>query len=315
MYYLIYLLFGANKESFINELIYSLLSFNKIAGDWSKRNIQILIYTEDKIHLPEQLADLPIGFVVLSGKEIDEWYRRANGYPLILKARVMSEFLQKFTANGILVDTDTFFAKDPETLFKAIEQGCFVMHLKEYPITRRPEVHSLLQTKTFKRLNGDLFMIDPAIYMWNSGVVGIKADQQELVAEIIYLIEQMSFEKAWPPEERRFIEQTSYSCYLQGQDMPLLPADEYIIHYWFFKPARYLLGNYFNYFHGSDYQESRRLMQIQNLEPEMFASPSYNDLPHLIMKLIKKFSLNEAYFPECLPSDTHIGRILREEMD
>jgi hypothetical protein len=267
------------------------------------------------MHLPEQLADLRISFVFLSAKEISEWIRRANGYPFILKARVMSDFLQRFGSYGILVDTDTFFVKDPQPLFNAIEQGCFVMHLKEYPITRKPEVHALLQTKTFNRLNGDPFMIDPSIYMWNSGVVGINPDQQKLVAEIIYLIEQMSFEKAWPPEERQFIEQTAYCYYLQVQDMPLLPADECIVHYWFFKPARYLLGNYFNYFHGSDYQESRRIIQIQNIEHEVFASLSYNDLPYLIMKLMKRFSLIKAYFFECLPTDTYIGKILREELD
>lgn len=312
MYHLLYLLFGQDKGNLKSELVYSLLSFNMVAGEWSRKNIQILICTDEEIVLPPVLHSLQISFHMLKQEEIREWISKANKHSLVLKARVVFNLLQQVASHAVLVDTDTFFVKDPESLFRLVEQGNFLMHLKEYPISRRPKVYRFFRNRMFRKLNGSHFAIVPPFYMWNSGVVGVDHRNTKLLAEVIYLIEQISSEDEWPPEESRFIEQTSYSYYLQKQEMQLLPADDHIIHYWFFKEARLLLGNYFNYFHGMDDQVFRKTLEMQNARPEDFSGLSYEALPPVIFDIMKKYSLINEYHFECLPVDTYVGKLLRQ---
>jgi hypothetical protein len=96
MYYLIYLLFGKSNDSLKSELFYSLLSFNKTAGNWSKRHIQVLVFTEENIVFPEGLGDLRISFHYLKEEDVREWTEKSNGHALILKVRVMHEFFKAY---------------------------------------------------------------------------------------------------------------------------------------------------------------------------------------------------------------------------
>ncbi|GAA0557112.1 putative nucleotide-diphospho-sugar transferase [Chitinophaga japonensis] len=311
MYYLIYLLFGKNNSSLKSELVYSLLSFDKMSGNWSKQHIQVLVYTDEMFHLPPSLDNLPITFRILSHDDIDEWIRSGNGHTLVLKARIMQDFLQVFGANGILIDTDTFFLKDPAPLFKTVQQGHLLMHLKEYPLTQRPAIYTFFQKKVFRKLNGDTFRVNPSFHMWNSGVIGIGSDCAALIAEIVSLIGQIAREREWPWEEQRLIEQTSYSYYLQLQVTELMAADEFVIHYWFFKQARYLLASYFNYFHGADYATFTQILAEQQIQHRDLSGLAYEDLPLVMIRLMKNYDVLRDYHFECLPPGSYIGEVLR----
>ena len=311
MYYFIYLLFGKRNETLQSELVYSLLSFDKIADDRSKKTIRFLIYTETGFVLPESLNGLQVSFSRLDPDEIEEALRKTDGHSLVLKAIVVADFLARFKACGILVDTDTFFIRDPCPLFEKIRDGYSLMHLKEYPISRMPELVSFFTANSFKRPDGDSFNIIPAFHMWNSGVVGVKQGDDSLLEKIICLIQQISTRKAWPREYRRFIEQTAYSYYLGQRQDKLLSAENYIVHYWFFKEGRLLLGNYFRYFHGFDDLEFREILKLKNVRSEDLAGIPYQALPALMVGLMKKFSLVREYHYDSLPENTHIGKILR----
>lgn len=314
MCYLIYLVFGKGNSNLISELIYSLLSFNKVAGEWSKKHIQIIIYTEEAITLPASLAHLGVKIIYLDEEEVCEWIRKGNGHALVVKARVMAAFLQQYSAPGLMIDTDTFFRKDPAPLFDEVQEGHLVMHMKEYAIVKRTRIYSFFQQKKFRQVNGKEYTVSPAFDMWNSGVIGLHPAYNYLMPDIISLIQQVALEKDWPSEEQRLIEQTVYSYFLQTQASELRAADEFIIHYWFIKPCRYLLGNYFNYFHGSDEAEFIQLMHMTHATRADFDDLSYDTIPLLMILLLRKNGALHDYLFECLPDHTYMGNILRASM-
>lgn len=311
MNYLIYIVFGNEKGRYKSELVYSLLSLDRMTTDRSRENIAILIYCDGEIELPDRLNHLPVSFNYLKKEDIISWINKGNGHSLILKAYVMLDFLQKYDSGGILVDTDTFFIRDPESLFETIKSDRLLMHLKEYPLKNRPKIHSFFQKSEFRRLNGDRYTISPSFYMWNSGVVGIHSDYVRLLPEIIFLIEQISFDKEWPLEERLLIEQTAYSYYLQVQETELLPAEEYIVHYWFFKEFRFLLGKYFDFFLEEDQEILEQILADKRLEESDFSELKYDNLPTLMFRFMSAYDMLRGYHFECLPKDTLVGSALR----
>jgi hypothetical protein len=67
----------------------------------------------------------------------------------------------KHRSFGIFVDTDTFFfLKDPAVLFEKIRDGHTLMHLVEYPISKKPELilyfHASLST-----MPADMYILSP----------------------------------------------------------------------------------------------------------------------------------------------------------
>lgn len=304
-------MFGENSAGHRNELIYSLLSLKKVAGEWSIKNISILIYTDSTFIIPECINNLNLKFNVLEKEEINNWIRRGNGHALILKAVVMNDFLKKYKACGILVDTDTFFIKDPEQLFGKAAEGNLFMHLQEYPISYRPGIYSFFKKKAFKHLDGSEHVILPDFYMWNSGIVGLTPMYLSVTDEIINLIEQVAAENDWPADQEKFIEQTCFSYYLQEQHSKLLPAEEYVVHYWFFKQARYLLGYHLGFFYGSDEVRFNQLIVKHQLQATRFSKLPYNTLPIVIASLMKEFRAFQGYHFESLPINTYIGKVIR----
>ncbi|MEO5562064.1 MAG: hypothetical protein ABIR18_01490 [Chitinophagaceae bacterium] len=311
MKYLIYLLFGKNKGGLKSELIYSLFSLDKVADEWCRKNVEVLIYTDEKIEIPPRLAGISISFSFLDPKDIEEWIRKGNGCSLILKAMVMQDFLRTFLSTGIFIDTDTYFTRNPAPLFKTIGQGYILMHLKEYPFNHRPEIHSYFSRKSIGQSNGPRINGTSSYYMWNSGVIGVNPACATLMPEIISLIEQMAYDKEWSKDNHRLLEQVSYSYHLQLQKSKLLAAENYIVHYWFFKQSRFLLAKYFDFFYGSDIAELEKLIQENGLEDSEFNSVTYDELPLMMFRLMKKFEMIENYHFECLPSDSYIGKVLR----
>lgn len=311
MYSLIYLSFG-NSAKVQCELIYSLMSFNKIASSWSKENIQIIIYTDSEFAIPDLLFQCKISIRYVKKEKLEDWIKRSNGYIFIVKPRVLQDFLLSFDGNVLLIDTDTFFIQDPKYLFEKIEKGNLVMHLREHALTHRPLIIYFFELESAKFINyGSLRKIYEC-EMWNSGVIGLNSLYSPLVDDVIQLIEQISFEEGWPHAEWHIIEQLSFSC-LFNDKQNIIPGEGFIIHYWFFKEFRYMLAKQLNYFHNSDYEEFWKIVEEHNInENYLLKTLAFDDIPILLMELMKKYmGIPQTYF-KMLPEHTYIGNILRK---
>lgn len=300
---MVYLAFGnRDQNGLLKELICSLMSFQKVSSEANKKNTQIIIYSSNPISIPSALNDLSITFRPLSDQEVAESLKKYNGFALALKVKVLLNFFQTISKGNVLfVDTDTFFVKDPHVLFESIGKGKLVMHVKEHKIKHRPALRGYLVKKTFKDMQGHNFKIDPGIDLWNTGVVGMNYAFSPQLEAVLHLIEQLT-------EDVNFhiLEQLSFSYILQKNER-FLPADPYIVHYYFFKSFVHVLGRYFNFTINEDTQLLDKLGKANILPKEI----EYTDLSRILINSLKNSFVEWIFF--CLPPDSHIGKILITE--
>ena len=316
--YLIYLSFGEANKPYECEIVYSLLSFDSVASADTKENTAILIYTDHDFHLPDRLSHLKITIVGLEKNEVGEWLIKSNNYPYVLKTRVVHHFLKMYRSSGLFVDSDTFFLSDPAPIFQQIERGSVIMHLQERRISEIPELQNFFLNSSFKKCNGYEFTVED-FCIWNSGVIGLNFQLIGIVEEAIFLTEQISNHKGWPPQFHT-IEQIVLSFNFRNNN--IVSAEQFIIHYWFAKKFRGVLGKHFNFFHKNDKLLAEQLIAYDTSKviPDTI---KYRDLPDIMKNLLKAYEPNSTigiYSPYCsmeiiledLPLNSFIGQFLRQ---
>lgn len=313
MYSLLYSSFG-DSVRIQCELIYSLLSFNKVASSWSKDNIQIVVYTDSEISFPDMLSSCKISVKYIEKQDIKDWIEQSNGFKLIVKTKVLKDCLSSFNGSVLLVDTDTFFMRDPKQLFDKIQTGNLVMHLKEYTLQHRPLITAFFEKKASPVSDHYALSDIHQREMWNSGVVGLNSDYLPLVDQVILLTEQISNVEGWPQEEWHIIEQLSFSCLFQEKGN-ILPAEEVIVHYWFFKAFRFMLAKQLNYFHLNDFNDFSIIAKERNVHQRYLEETlPYASLPFLLVELLKNYTDISQIDLDVLPAHTYIGDILRKSI-
>lgn len=301
--YMLYLVFGEkDRKGILKELICSLLSFQKVSSEETKKSTQIVIYSSNTFPLPDSLNNLNIIFKSLSEQEISESIRRNNGFTLALKVDALHNFFKTITkGNVLLIDSDTFFTKDPLSLFKLIERGNFIMHLKEPKIYQRPALRRYLNKKNLKDIQGNQFKIKPKTDIWNSGVVGLNDSHSQNLDSALSLIEQLTQDS-----DSHILEQVALSYVLQNNGK-ISSAHRYIVHYYFYKPFVHVLGSYFNF----SFDEDREIIRELTTQNVIQKNIVYADLSKLLIKNLKG-SFIEWYFV-CLPYSTQVGKHLVHE--
>ena len=303
MNYLVYLLIGESPV-FRRELEYALLSLDKTAGPWTRENVTVVIYHDNELSLPGALQNLKIIFKQLTRAKVREILEEGNGFFLFMKPWIIRECLREFSGNVLFVDTDTFFMQDPGPLFRAINAGKLIMHLKEHKFSVRPFLKRYLKEFSLQDRQGIDYSIKPGkFYMWNSGVIGLNPRSLPLLEEVIHMTKQISATRRWHTTE-----QLAFSYFFAGKE-PVLEADKYIFHYWFYKPAVYLLSLYFN-----DSPDS-----VKKIRPELgrYAFPAsfeYEEIPRLIFELGKHYAMVSDFLFSCLPFRTVGGKLLRRSL-
>ena len=300
--YILYYLFGEDVR-YKSELIYSLMSLKKVTSSAKLSNIIVVVYSDHCFTLPDHLNFIEIQFIVIDKRLITEWLKAANNHFFILKPMILLEFQKKFNAPCILMDSDTFFIKDPTPLFKKVKCKTFFTHLKECQFSEFHGMSVFFENRSFIDLKGNSFSIDSDLYMFNCGVIGFYPECIFILHEVVNLICQIASSKEWPEHWSRLIEQVSFSYYIQHYNLKNSVADPTIIHYWFFKGFRHLLANKFNYFHVSDEQ-----ILIKEI-----AKVPYNLFPEFVAELMKHHSLVPTFLLKFLPAESLIGNLLRDD--
>lgn len=300
---MLYLAFGDIDQSGLSkELLCSLMSFQKVSSEASKRNTQIVIYSGNPVSLPDSLNDISIVIHPLSEADVAESIKKTNGFVLALKVSVLLKFFQTIKKGNVLfVDTDTFFIKDPQPLFESIENGDLIMHVKEHKIKHRPALRGYLAGKIFKDSRGNSFTIDSDTDLWNTGVVGMNQSFAPELDAVHLLIEQLAVDVNF-----HILEQLSFSYVLQKNGR-ILPADPYVVHYYFFKSFVHVLGRYFHFTINEDTELLDKLRRATIL-PEQIV---YADLSKILINSLKSSFVEWIFF--CLPPNSHIGKILVHE--
>lgn len=224
MQYLLLQAYG--KPTILQEALFNLLTFWKLkqAGNYE---VEIVVYTDQPAYY--QLFSSKIHIEVLTPEKIQAW-KGAKQFVHRLKIMMLQDFFEKYKADVLYVDSDTYFLKDCSALFAAINQQTSVMHIKESLLQ---EKENLLLKKIYKFAKKNTFLIDHETIkipldtpMWNAGVLGIAYENRNLLNNVVLLTDVM-----YDKYPKHVMEQLAFS-YILNKHTAILPADEYVYHYW-----------------------------------------------------------------------------------
>lgn len=221
------------------ETICSLLVLKKI--NFNKKT-KILIYTDDANFFYKEIEKnslsnyLKIDIICKPTSYFKELLNQSNDI-FKLKILIILHILDSNNCNLLFVDNDTFILKKLSTVYKKISTGYCYLHTEEYRINdnKLSEYYDyFISKKVFIPLKEKSLIISQDSIMWNSGVIGICSSKAYLLKNVL-LTYQILSEKISIKRN----EQLSFSvCF---KDEKLLPADNFVFHYWFIKIARYMI--------------------------------------------------------------------------
>lgn len=256
--YLMYI--SLNNEKCHYEVICSILSFKKTNRFYFGK---IIIYTDDVTFFKERLPYFHnVVFEFVDSNLVDEVLGRYRNL-FRLKIVLIIEFLKKYRASVLFLDSDTFFIKNTNELFKSVNEGKCVLHCQEYHLNSgvNANFERLLVNESlidfFKENNTPL---SGDTIVWNSGVIGICFKNIDLLTNALEIFDAIEASSV----KDNTIEQLSLSIAFSKK--AIVPAHDFIFHYWFIKVFRCLLWKYF--FKNQD-------LLILNKDEEIFANTEF----------------------------------------
>ena len=277
---LTYFLYG-NRAEYELELTLSILSALRHLGP-DRHDITIAVVTDRTAFLP----GFPIELITVPAAEIVAWQATPVGkFNHRAKPHALLAALDRYQAPAVLLDTDTYFLRDPREFFTRIADDKSLMHASDhYAIADNALVAPIAE----KYPNGvDLLgvHIDPQSEMLNSGVVGVTPANRHLIVQAIELIDQLySITPAFT------IEQFSFGLFLRTYTQ-LSFCEDILLHYWgvgYRKPFIHLAVSRFMKEHeGKPWQTVVEASQI--LQPDFPRSPKLDLLAAKILGKIHKW--------------------------
>lgn len=231
------------KDDFVLEALYLILSYLRLFKERASPVHSFLLYT-DRPEAFSLLREYPHLFKIepLQAKQIQEW----KGKPPFVhrvKIKIMQDFFQKYSANLLYLDTDTYFVKSPEPLLEQLQGGAYLMHCREgllsedyNPLARK--LRRFLERETFE-VKGEKIRISPHLAVYNAGLVGIPYAHRHILEEVLFWTD--TWYSRYP---KHVMEQLAFS-YVLGRGK-LLESQAYIRHYWYLKEFRGVLREFFN---------------------------------------------------------------------
>lgn len=183
----LYLCYGRGPQ--VEETLYSLISALHRAPP--RNDLQYVVYAD----APELFRDLDVRVRPIAPGELDAWLGGSD-YVHRRKTMTILDALERYGGSVAFVDCDTYYLRSPEVLFTRIAPGRSCLHLREARLLESGTavdrgVSELVRRAAFTDLEGRPRSISPDAVMWNSGVVGVHADDIGLMREALHLIDQM----------------------------------------------------------------------------------------------------------------------------
>ena len=282
---LLYLVHGA--ASYYQEAAYSLLSLWRHPDTAS---IEIVVVTDDPAPLQALIGTPPqLQYLVYSSEQRRHW-QGPQGYIHRMKPCAFAWAIDTLDSGGdrvwAFVDSDTAFTRPPQGWLDAVEQGNIVLHAQEGTVHGN-RTHSRSQRRlddTCRRqalmIRGRAKQVPGDSAMWNSGVIGLRASQRDILADTVDLIDTL-----FPICPIHTIEQVALSLILQDRQLSVRTCDAEVLHYHTFKEFRGDLARFFEHYQSAG---TERLLQgWADIDPSLRIVPKreFNALPKWRRKL------------------------------
>lgn len=240
--YLLYHAYG--HQDYVNECIYSIMSFYRESSEWSRQNVYVVVYT-DMPEAFEKVKDLEILLVIepLTQATIQEW-RGVNDYEHRVKVKLMQHFSTKYGGNMLYVDSDTCFETDLKSIFERIQKGEIFMDFNEGALNSEANKNNVLLNKVHEFIKTAIFyngilIIEPTLEMWITGTIGFNYYTSYILAGIEDLTDDFYNQYPKPIAER-----LAFCHYLQKKG-PITASRPMIFHYQHFTEFRPILVEFF----------------------------------------------------------------------
>lgn len=237
MQYVLY--FAFLKQSVLEEAQESIYSF------YEKVNaIQKIVLMTDYPEAFDSLKEKENLYIEAIPKDTVQKWIGTDNYVFNLKIWGLRYFFEKYDANALFFDSDTFLLKDCTPLFEYINPDNAVM-LVSNPLP----LHRLFKLN-FGNMNQSSFIIkdrqlilgedstkqfNSSFYIFNSGVIGLSKSHKHLLDEILDVTKELCSYKL------RGAEEIAFSLVLQRNGIKIIQCDDFVFHYFFAKWARFLL--------------------------------------------------------------------------
>ncbi|MGA3067181.1 MAG: hypothetical protein ABSF29_10075 [Tepidisphaeraceae bacterium] len=171
------------------EIAYSIWSAQ--SWTWGGPMPPIVIYTDD----PNRFRRLVKDVIPVDYQQIEQW-RGEQGYTYRAKIFAIADALQRFGCPIVMLDSDTYFLRDPWALLRRISPGRSLMHTWECHVndSRDPAYRSIparLRNEGLCDTSGARLEIPDQFDSFNSGVVGIHPEDARLLDEVVCVTDQM----------------------------------------------------------------------------------------------------------------------------
>ena len=252
---LIYMAHGA--DCYRDEAIYSILSlWRHHAPDV----VCILVATDDPAHFQRVLGQHDtLRYLPLTPAQLQAW-RGSVDYLHRIKSCAMLHAMQTVlqepgAAPGdtfMFVDSDTSFMAPVLPVFERIRAGTVVLHASEgtpeathHETRSKHRLYQAIQAHRFQVCGAER-QLRTGMTLWNSGIIGIRADQIDLLEQTIAAIDAI-----YPVVQINTVEQIALSAVLDVRSLPVADCEDVVLHYHVFKEFRADLAQFFARYAGS----------------------------------------------------------------
>jgi hypothetical protein len=219
---LLYLSYGLGPHE--REVIYSVYTARHCSPNAA--GFRILVYTDH----PDSFASVPADVEFISTQQWNAWGGPHN-FNHRRKILALQHAISKTADSVILVDGDTWWRGAVESLFRRIDAGRTLMHIREGSISeingpRIAELRALVREHRFNLPDGSAVEIPGNCQMWNAGVIGLHPHDARLLDDVIHLTDQFCSKS-----DLHILEQFAFSFLLQTKTA-LHEASDLVFHYW-----------------------------------------------------------------------------------
>jgi hypothetical protein len=200
--------------------ILSLLQYGPIPG-------RIVVHTDR----PDEFEKLPVEPVLLDKDTIRRW-KGPYGYTHRIKVELLKSLFKVSDRHLVFVDSDTVWMHSPEGIYKSLQEGCAVMHLRENQLSNSFFPHYLAVLENTDLIKKESIPVVPVEQFWlyNSGVLGLPSTMNpSFLEETLRMCDLLSRSVPFAME---WVEQVAFSYIFLGHGMRIDTCDSDLHHYW-----------------------------------------------------------------------------------
>ncbi len=257
--YLLFLAYG--RPAYLHECTLALLSLCRVMNAAGLAALEVCIYT-DKPEWFAAFPDCPLSLQIrtLLPEQAQEW-RGAADYLHRVKSAVINDFAGSVSGNIIFMDTDVWVMQSLAHLYSEVASGKRFMHVCE-GIIRNGTNPILKKTAQFLahhpviEVAGHSLSFKPDLELWNSGVLGFRTADKQLLEEIL------KFSDAVHPLYKKHITEQLAVSYYFGREGRIHNTTAYVLHYWSLSEAKPMLASFFSFFKGASWSDLVHYSQL-----------------------------------------------------